>query len=215
MSDNKNFDLDRVDFNDISLESLGCHLIFGDVDSDTMKEAVTFILKSNKLMQADELTLFVNTGGGTTNDGFALIDLMDISRLPIKTVSSGHICSMGVLIASAGTKGRRVMTRNTQIMAHQFSWYMEGKYHELQANNKALEHSAHQFIQHFLRHSTMSEAQIKEVMFGPSDRWLTPAECKKYGLIDHIIDALPDLPGTSPAQPPARSREKKSKRPSR
>lgn len=190
----ENSDGTRIDFNEISLESLGCHLIFGEVNEDSMKDAITFILKSNQLNHQDEVTLFINSMGGNCTDGFALIDLMDISRLPVRTIASGSICSMGVLIACAGYKGRRVMTRNTEVMAHQFAWYSEGKYHELMSQHKAQEYLAHQFLQHFSRHSTMSTPQIKDVLFGPSDRWLTPQECKKFGLVDIIIDELPAAP---------------------
>jgi ATP-dependent Clp protease protease subunit len=208
----ENSDGTRIDFNDISLESLGCHLIFGEVNEETMKEAVTFLLKGNRIFdQGNELTLYVNSLGGACSDGFALIDLMDISRLPVRTIASGAICSMGVLISCAGHKGKRVMTRNTEVMAHQFAWYSEGKYHELVAQHKAQEYLAHQFMQHFLRHSKMSEAQIKDVLFGPSDRWLSPQECKKFGLIDTIIDELPPVPAaqrvvSAPVVPAKRQR---------
>lgn len=190
----KNPDGTRADFNDISLESLGCHLLFGDVEETSMKEAVTFLLKSNQLFKDQELTLFVNSVGGLVSGGFSLIDIMDLSRLPIKTVASGNIMSMGVLIACAGHKGKRIMTRNCEVMAHQFYDEFSGKFHELIAHTKALEYTQHQFMQHFKRHSTMTETQIKDVLFGPTDRWLTPTECKKFGLVDHIIDELAPAP---------------------
>lgn len=190
----KNPDGTRIDFNDISLESLGCHLLFGEVEDTSMKDAVTFVLKANQLFRDQELTLFVNSVGGLVSGGFSLIDIMDLSRLPVKTVSSGNIMSMGVLIACAGHKGKRVMTRNCEVMAHQFYDEFAGKFHEIMARTKALEYTQYQFMTHFKRHSTMSEAQIKDVLFGPSDRWLTPTECKKYGLIDQIIDELVPAP---------------------
>ena len=107
-----NGDGNRIDFNDISLESLGGHILFGDVDATSMKEATTFILKSNQLFKPNrELTFFINTLGGYCADGFALIDVMELSNNPIKTVGLGQIVSMGVLIACAGTKGSRYMTK--------------------------------------------------------------------------------------------------------
>lgn len=191
----KNPDLEsdgsQIDFNDISLESMRMHLIFGDIEPANMKDAVTFVLKANHLYN-QAVTLYINSAGGCTPSGFALIDVMDVSRLPVRTVATGQIKSMGVLIASAGTKGQRVMTRNCEVMAHQYSWGFDAvKFHELVAHRAAQDYSAHQFLQHFKRHSTMSETQIKDVMFSPSDRWLTPKECKKYGLVDTLIDELP------------------------
>lgn len=182
---------DAVEFNSTTLESLGCHLIFGEINETSMRDAITFLLKANLLFTKKELTLYINSTGGNCRDGFALIDLMSVSRLPLNTVSSGSICSMGVLIACAGQKGKRIMTRNTEIMVHQFASESFGKFHELVAQHGAHQYLAHQFVEHFKRHSTMSEKQIKKILFGPSDVWLTPAECKKYGLIDTILDELP------------------------
>jgi ATP-dependent protease ClpP protease subunit len=130
---------------------------------------------------------------------------MDVSRLPIRTVASGKIMSMGVLIASSGTQGRRVMTRNCEVMAHQYAWGFESvKYHELISQRAAQDYTAHQFLQHFKRHSTMNESQIKDVLFSPSDRWLTPQECLKFGLVDILIDELPALNESVPVSQVAR-----------
>ena len=201
----------RIDFNDISIESLGAHLVFGDIDEESMKAASTFILKANQLFTPQrELTLFINTNGGYCADGFALIDLMSVSRLPIKTVGMGNVISMGVLIACSGTHGMRYMTRNTQVMAHQFSGGTHGKFHELMADFKADLYLKNLFLQHFLRHTKMEEKQIEDVLFGPSDRWLTPAECKKFGIVDHVVDELPEFNLEIPARLPPRPRAGKS-----
>jgi ATP-dependent Clp protease protease subunit len=189
-----NEDGSRVDFNDISLESLGSHMLFGAVDNETIKEAVGFILKANQIFPSNRsVSLFLNTVGGDCYDGFALIDVMGISKLNVKTIGLGNIMSMGVLLLCAGTKGKRYMTKNTQVMAHQFYDGSEGKFHELVSAYKANLYLEKQFLQHFKSHTTMSEKQIKDVMFGPSDRWLSPTECKKFGLIDQVIDELPDF----------------------
>jgi ATP-dependent Clp protease, protease subunit len=190
------------DFNDVSIESLGAHVLFGDVDKDSMKAATTFLLKANQIFKpSQELTFFINTLGGDCYDGFAFIDVMEISRNPIKTVGLGNIVSMGVLILAAGNKGRRIMTKNTQVMAHQFSDNTSGKFHEIMAAFKADIYLKKQFIEHFKRHTTMKENQIEDILFGPTDRWLTPKECKKYGLVDHIVDELPDFSLDFPSQP--------------
>jgi len=198
----ENPDGTQRDFNDVSLEALGAHVLFGDVNAQSMKEATTFILKANQIFNTSrEITIFLNTLGGDCYDGFAFIDVMEISRNPIRIVGLGNIVSMGVLILAAGHKGRRVMTKNTQIMAHQFSAGTNGKFHEIMADFKAELYLKKQFIEHFKRHSRMDEKTIEEVLFGPSDRWLSPAECKRYGLVDHVVDELPEFSLDLPSQP--------------
>ena len=201
----ENPDGSRVDFNDVSLESLGSHLFFGYVDETSIAEAVSFVLKANILFAEEKraITLFLNTPGGNCYDAFALIDLMDVSKLPVRTVGMGNIMSMGVLILCAGAKGKRIMTRNTQVMAHQFYGGAEGKFHELVSAYKAELYLEQQFLQHFLKHTKMTEKQVKDIMFGPSDRWLSPTECKKYGLVDQVIDELPEFSLALPSRPRA------------
>lgn len=193
----------------ISLESLGSFMLFGDIDGSTAFSACNFIIKANMLQQnSNPLTFIMNTGGGDTNDGFAIIDIMETSRLPIHTIGTGLIASMGLLILSAGEKGQRVLTKNTEVMAHQWSAYgIDGKFHELMAMSDMHVRLKQTFINHFLRHSSMSEKQINDVLFAPSDRWLTPAECKKYGLIDRVTEFVEPL--SAPAKPKT-SRAKKS-----
>ena len=181
----------------ISLESLGSFMMFGEIDPTTAFVACEFVIKANMLQQnSNPLTFLINSPGGSVNDGFAIIDLMETSRLPIHTIGTGVIASMALLILAAGEKGSRVMTKNTQVMAHQWFGGMEGKFHELMAVTEEHKRLRRIFINHFLRHSTMSEKEIVDVLFSPSDRWLTPKECLKYGLVDHISDYLevPEAP---------------------
>lgn len=196
-------------YDDVSLESFGAHMFFGAVDSETSHAACNFILKSNMYNRDSRpLTMFFNTGGGETSEGFAVIDVMETSRLPISTVGIGTICSMGVLLISAGNKGMRTLTKNAEIMAHQFSGYFNGKQHELIAQQQAFKMLEHRFMRHFRAHSTMTEAQIRDVLFGPSDRYLTPMECKKYGLVDRVVE-FAEIPRVSTAALPSKKFSKR------
>lgn len=191
-----------LNFNDISLESLNSHLLFGEVNTENIRNSVEFIIKSNILFKkTQELTIFLNTAGGDCYEGFALIDIIEASKHPVKMIGLGNILSMGVLLLSAGYKGKRTILKNTQVMAHQFWSQSEGKFHELIAAHKFELYLESQFIRHFLRHTKMTENQIRDIVFSSSDRWLTPAECKKYGIVDHILDELPDLSRHEPVQP--------------
>lgn len=175
-----------------TLNALGTYLFFDEVNQETAKDACVFILKSNILAPDHNrpLTMLINTPGGSCSDGFAIIDLMETSKLPIATVGTGAIMSMGVFLISAGTKGLRTLTSNSEIMAHQFAGYFVGKQHELIATQKSHEMLEKRFINHFLKHTNMKEKTIRDILFSPSDKYLTPKECKKYGLCDRVVDEL-------------------------
>lgn len=177
-------------FDTISLEGLNSHLVFGGIDTNTAYNACNFIIKSNLLYSNTNLNLILNTTGGDCADAFAIIDAMTASRLPVHTTGIGSIMSMGVLLLSAGTKGQRRLTKNSEVMAHQFAAQFYGKQHELMATSRALKLLEQRFKKHFLKHTKMTDTEIKDIVFAPSDRYLTPAECKKYGICDIIVDSF-------------------------
>lgn len=176
-------------YDTLSLESLGVCLFTGEVNTESARYAAEFILKSNLLQtHLQNLTFFINSEGGSTSDGFAVIDLMETSRIPISTVGIGQIASMGVLMLSAGTPGYRVLTKNAEVMAHQFSGFFAGKHHELVAQQQSYEMLEKRFMKHFLRHTNMTERQVRDIVFAKSDRYLTPEECKRFGIVDRVVD---------------------------
>jgi ATP-dependent Clp endopeptidase proteolytic subunit ClpP len=123
-------------------------------------------------------------------DGFAIIDAMQTSRIPVVTVGMGMIASMGVLLLAAGNKGNRIITKNSLIMAHQFAAGAYGKYHELVAAQQGNEIVKRIIMDHFKKHTTMSDKKIERIMFGPSDVYLTPEEVVKYGIADEVRETL-------------------------
>ena len=182
-------------YDNFSLEALGVHQFFGEVDEEKSHAACEFILKSNLVSKnISTLTMVLNTVGGECNEGFAVIDVMETSRIPVATVGIGNIMSMGVLLLSAGRRGQRVVTKNTEIMAHQFAGYFHGKQHELLATQSAYKMLEDKFFKHFLRHSKMTEKQIRDVLFAPSDRYLTPTEALRFGLVDRVVEYADALP---------------------
>ncbi len=191
----KDSEEDFVDlsYDSISLEALGTHLFFGEVNEERSRLASEFLIKSNLFYDhenAKPLTMVLNTPGGDCSEGFAVIDLMESSRIPVATLGVGEIASMGVLMLSAGHPGMRTITKNAQVMAHQFDAIVSGKHHELIATTKFLVHLEQRFIDHFLGHSKMTEKQIRTVLFSPSDRYLTSEECLTYGLVDRVVEAV-------------------------
>lgn len=194
--------LNLLPMDNFSIQALGSHMLFGEIAEDTSLMTIEFLLKANMLLpDSYVLNLFINSPGGHVTDGFAIIDVMETSRLPIQTVGIGLIASMALLILAAGTKGNRILTKNSAIMAHQFYSYLEGKHHELVAGQKRHVQLEHQFIKYFMTHSNMTEKQIKDILLAPSDRWLTPNECKKYGLCDVVTEHfVPSMPSETKVQ---------------
>ena len=180
---------DERSMDDFTLESVGAYMLFDDIDQDSAKDLCEFIIKANYVFEKDQpLTILINSPGGGVYDGFGIIDLMESSKLVIQTVGIGMMASMASLIFTAGTKGKRIMSRNSFIMTHQFHQGVEGKYHEFVAQRAHEDDINERFIQHFVRHTKMSEKQVREILLGSSDKWISAKEALEYGICDAIKD---------------------------
>lgn len=163
--------------------------MFDPVDAYSMAGLNEFILKANYVFAADQpITVFLNSPGGDVYSGFGTIDLMECSRVKIQTVTIGIVSSMASLIFTAGSKGMRVMSKNSFLMTHQFSSYFEGKYHEMIAQRGHEDDLQSRFIDHFRRHSKMSEDDIKAILLRSSDTYISAKEALKWGLCDRVQD---------------------------
>ena len=156
---------------------------------DSTKPIGQWIIEKNLLPgneRPKELTLIINSPGGSVHAAFALIDTMKGSAIPIKTVGLGLIASCGVLTFMAGTKGRRILTPNTSILSHQYSWGSSGKEHELFARVREFELSTERMLDHYKKCTGLKEKVIREVLLPPEDKWLSAKEAVKYGIADAI-----------------------------
>ena len=166
----------------------GIFLFVGGVDTESCREAIEFVLKQNtEKKRKKKLQFMICSSGGEMPPCFALIDIMKGSRIPIYTVGLGLIASCGLLLFIAGEPGHRILTPNTSILSHQFSWGSYGKEHELFAQVKEFELSTERMINHYKKCTGLKESEIREHLLPPEDRWLSAKEAKKLGICDKVI----------------------------
>jgi ATP-dependent Clp protease, protease subunit len=162
-------------------------LLMEEITLASAKNAVEWIFEANFAEERPELlNLIITSPGGDLNAAFALIDVMRGSAIPIRTIGLGQIASAGLMIFIAGDKDNRILTPNTSILSHQYSWGAFGKEHELFATVKEFDLTTKKMIQHYKKCTGLSDAKIREVLLPPQDIWLSPIEAKKLGLCDHV-----------------------------
>jgi ATP-dependent Clp protease protease subunit len=166
----------------------GHHVFMGDVTQETMKPLIDWIIAENynKDNKKKELTLGICSPGGDLHACFALVDIMKGSKIPIRTIGMGMIASCGLLMFISGTKGRRVLTPNTSILSHQYSWGTYGKEHELFSVVKEFDLTTDRMVNHYKKCTGLSEKDIRKYLLPPHDVWLSAKEAKKLGLCDSI-----------------------------
>ena len=158
-----------------------------DISHQSCKQVIECIIEANFSEEKPEaLNLMICSPGGDLNAGFALVDVMKGSKIPVHTIGIGEIASAGLLIFLAGVKGKRILTPNTAILSHQYSWGSFGKHHELLAAAKEFDLISSRLINHYKKTTNLTEAKIKELLLPPHDIWLSAKEAREYGICDEI-----------------------------
>lgn len=170
------------------LRSNGIFLFASDVDEEVCADAIEFILECNldDNPPYDHLTLIINSHGGSVVDGFALLDVMAGSRLPVWTVGVGMLASMGLMLFMGGQKGNRTLTPNTMILSHQWSSVNWGKEHELIASKKKNDLVSQMIMRHYRKCTKLKDKDIRKLLLPESDVWLSASEAKEYGICDVV-----------------------------
>jgi len=164
-------------------------LLIGEINLDSCKQTIEWIINSNfEDNRPDILNLVVCSPGGDLNSAFAIVDIMRGSAIPIRTIGLGQIASAGLMIFISGARGQRILTPNTSILSHQYSWGSFGKEHELFAHIKEFDLTSKRMISHYKKCTGLDEKQIREFLLPPQDMWLSASEAKKYGICDDVKD---------------------------
>lgn len=161
--------------------------MISDVSHETVRNAIEWIIEANFAEDRPQmLNLIICSPGGDLNAAFALIDVMRGSAVPIRTIGLGQIASAGLLIFISGENGQRILTPNTSIMSHQYTWGSFGKEHELFAQVKEFDLTTKRLIAHYKKCSGLTEADVREHLLPPQDVWLSAQEAKKLGICDVV-----------------------------
>ena len=170
-----------------SVEECGIYLFMDEITDVTCKDVITFIISKNLVKPYPKyLQLIINSTGGDLQAAFAVIDTMKGSAIPVYTVGLGCVASAAVLIFIAGEKGKRVLTPNTSILSHQYSWGTYGKEHELLATTREYELTTQRMLNHYKKCTGLTEKRIREHLLPPQDVWLSATQAKKLGLCDSV-----------------------------
>lgn len=181
--------LNDSQLSDVTSPSQSFYMFFSPMESQSAKEMCEWILQANLSSsdRPDVLNLIINSPGGNLHDAFAVIDVMRGSQIPIRTIGLGEISSAGLMLFISGTKGMRVLTENTSIMSHVYSWGSAGKEHELLAAVKEFDLTSKRLIQHYKRCTKLkSEKDIRKYLLPSQDMYLSAEEALKFGICDTI-----------------------------
>lgn len=167
---------------DVFSKLLQDRIIFidGDVTDNLANSVISQLLYLDSLKN-DEITIYINSYGGSVYDGLGIIDVMSLVKSPIKTVVLGKAMSMGALIFICGDK--RQMTGKSTIMFHEISNGMYGKISELTVNFKETERLS-KLISEIVKSYTNVE-NIEKAF--EKDTYYCPKDALKLNIADEIL----------------------------
>lgn len=162
-------------------------ILFGQIDLDVAASTVEWILNNNSLDEPPEvLNLLINSPGGDLYAAWSIIDMIQGSSIPVRTIGLGQIASAGLLIFISGHPGLRTLSENCSIMSHQYYWGVEGKHHELLAVQKEYTLTQTRLSNHFTKTCGLNKKDIDKYLMPPHDVYLSATEAQRLGLCDIV-----------------------------
>jgi ATP-dependent Clp protease protease subunit len=138
-----------------------------------------------------DINFYVNSPGGVVTSGLAVYDTMQYIKPDIATVCIGQAASMGALLLTAGTKGKRYSLPNSRILIHQPMGGFQGQASDIEIQAKEILRMKETLNQILVRHTGKELSQIQNDT--DRDYFMGGVEAKEYGIIDHVIQNRDDL----------------------
>lgn len=171
----------EIDISQLLLHSRQVTLT-GRIDEKVV-QPVIHQLMAMQLISDDPIVMWINSGGGYLPDGFALIDTMRMSKVPIYTVIKGQACSMAACISVAGH--RRLMTENSQWMAHDIQAFVGDYGDKIHARAKVIEGWQKQVFDFWAENTLLTPKDLE--LARHEELWLNPQQCLEKGIVDQIF----------------------------
>ena len=159
-----------------------------DVNSASASLVVAQLLFLESEDPDKEISLYINSPGGSITDGMAIVDTINYIKCPVSTICVGMAASMGAVLLASGAKGKRFATPNAEILIHQplISGGLSGQTTEIKI------HADHMVKTREKLNKLLSErtGQNLETIERDTERdnYMTAQEALEYGLIDGILD---------------------------
>jgi ATP-dependent Clp protease protease subunit len=159
------------------------------IDDASANDVMAQLLTLEAIDPDREITMYINSPGGSMTSMMAIYDTMQFIQPEITTCCIGQAASAAAILLAAGTKGKRIALPNSRILIHQPATeggYGQSSDMEIQANEILRMRSAMEAI--LARHTGNDEEIIRHDI--ERDKFLTAAEAKEYGMIDEVLTAL-------------------------
>jgi len=156
------------------------------VDDQIANLIVAQLLHLESVDPDKDISLYINSPGGSIYAGLAIYDTMQFIKPDVATMCCGVAMSMGSLLLTGGAKGKRMSLPNSRILIHQPSAGFEGMATDIEIHAREIMRTRERIDEIYAHHTGRSVEQVHTDM--ERDRFFGPEQAAEYGLIDRVID---------------------------
>lgn len=153
--------------------------------NDYMSTIVQAQLMFLDSVDGNDITMHIDSPGGSVKSGLSMVDVMDYIHSDIRTINTGMAASMGSILLGAGTKGKRSSLRFSRTMLHQSSGGFEGNIQDAEISMREWEKINNILFELLGGYCGKTAEQVKQD--ASRDFWLSAQEALDYGIIDEIV----------------------------
>ncbi|MCB5197666.1 ATP-dependent Clp protease, protease subunit [Loktanella sp. DSM 29012] len=132
-----------------------------------------------------EISMYINSPGGSVVAGMSIYDTMQYIRPKVSTLVCGLAASMGSVIAIGGEKGMRYALPNAEFLVHQPSGGARGTAADILISAKSIENTRERMYKLYQKHTGQSYKEVQKAL--DRDKWMSPEEALEWGHIDEIV----------------------------
>jgi ATP-dependent Clp protease protease subunit len=166
--------------------------ITGPIEDHMAALVVAQLLFLEAEIPKKEISIYINSPGGSVTAGLAIYDTMQFIRPEISTLCIGQAVSMGSLLLAGGSKGLRFALPNARLMVHQVSGGFEGQASDIMLHAQEILNLKRRLNEIYMKHTGQSLPKIENAL--ERDNFLTADMAKDFGLIDEVLGRRPELP---------------------
>lgn len=157
-----------------------------EVDDEIANKLCAQILLLSAEDPTRDISLYINSPGGSVTAGMAIYDTMRYSPCDVATYGMGLAASMGQFLLSGGTKGKRYALPHARIMMHQPSAGVGGTAADIAIQAEQFAQTKREMAELIAEHTGQTFEQITKD--SDRDRWFNAYEARDYGIVDHVIE---------------------------
>jgi ATP-dependent Clp protease protease subunit len=163
-------------------------LLEGEVHDHMANLIVAQLLYLESENPEKDISLYVNSPGGSVTAGMAIYDTLQFIKPDVSTIVMGQACSMGSLLAQAGAAGKRYMLPNARHMIHQPSGGARGQATDMEIQVKEILAMKKSLTEIYVKHNSRGKTFEELSKDMERDRFMSANEAVEYGLVDQVIN---------------------------